>query len=100
MFKFSRISDFRTFTKIRIREFFSFCLVALLKKNREILEFANLSASRNSQKLKPREYYQIYSILRMVGPDHSVLLGLETQRYWSGLPGSNPGLAGCLSSGL
>ena len=28
----------------------------------EILKFANLSSSRNSRKLKPREYYQIYSI--------------------------------------
>ena len=26
-----------------------------------LLEFANLSSSRNSRKLKPREYYQIYS---------------------------------------
>ena len=29
---------------------------------REILEFANLSSSRNSRKLKSREYYLIYSI--------------------------------------
>ena len=29
---------------------------------REILQFENLSSSRNSRKLKPREYYQIYSI--------------------------------------
>ena len=40
---------------------FHFYLVALSKNNfREILEFANLSSS---QKLKPREYYQVYSIL-------------------------------------
>ena len=29
------------------------------KKFREILKFANLSSSRNSWKLKPRDYYQI-----------------------------------------
>ena len=32
------------------------------KKIRGILEFANLSSSRNLKKLKPREYYQIYSM--------------------------------------
>ena len=51
------------FTKIRIREFSFFFSSSITNNNfREILEFANLSSSRNSRKLKPREYYQIYSI--------------------------------------
>ena len=29
---------------------------------REIPKFTNLSSSRNSQKLEPREYYEIYSM--------------------------------------
>ena len=50
----------------RIREFpFFFRSAIMIYYNnnfREILEFANLSSSRNSQKLKSREYYLIYSI--------------------------------------
>ena len=39
----------------------------------KILKFANLSFSRNSQKLKPCEYYKIYSTVI------KVILGLSLQ---------------------
>ena len=62
-------SNFREFlilgllTKFRIRKFFFFFSI-YYNNFREILEFANLSSSRNSRKLKPCEYYpQIHSIL-------------------------------------
>ena len=48
----------RLFSKFRIREFSFFVSSAIIIIIfREILEIANLS----SRKLKPREYYQIYS---------------------------------------
>ena len=52
----------------RIREFpFFFQLLGGNNNNsREILEFANLSYSQKLRKLKPREYYQIWSIRRQV----------------------------------
>ena len=48
-------------TKFKICEF-SFLLSGAIFNFHEILEFANLSFSRNLR--KPREYYQIYSIGR------------------------------------
>ena len=52
------------FTKFRIREFSFFSSsVIIIKKIGEILEFTILSASQNSQKFKPREYFQMYSII-------------------------------------
>ena len=60
---FFRISYLGLFTKIRIREFlFLFSSAVIIKiVCSEILEFANLTSSRNSRKLKFRKYYQIYS---------------------------------------
>ena len=61
-FIFREFLIFGLFTMFRIREFSFFLEYRYYnKKNRTILEFANLSSSRNSRKLKPREYYQIYS---------------------------------------
>ena len=50
------------FPKIRFREisFFSSSSIIIIILY-EILDLANLSSSRNSRKLKPREYYQIYN---------------------------------------
>ena len=45
------------FTKFRIREFFFSSAIIIII----FVRFLNLPSSRNSQKLKPREYYQIYS---------------------------------------
>ena len=57
VFKFSWLSDSGTFHKLKISGFY-FSLVVLYYNNniREILEFANLSSSWNSRKLKPPEY--------------------------------------------
>ena len=51
------------FTKSRIREL-SISMIGSDHDNtfHEILKFANLSSARNLRKLKPCEYYQIYSI--------------------------------------
>ena len=64
VFKFLRICDLRFFWKSAIREL-SISMISSAHDNisREILKFANLSSSRDSRKLKPLEYYQIYSIL-------------------------------------
>ena len=51
------------FTKSRIRELLILMTGGAQNNNfRKIPKFANLSCSRNSRKLKLREYYQIYSI--------------------------------------
>ena len=51
------------FTKFRTRKLsISMIGSTIIIIFREILIFANSSFSRNSRKLKPREYYQIYSI--------------------------------------
>ena len=53
VFRFSRICDLEAFEKVRNRYYNNYF--------REIPKFANLSSSRNLRKLKPREFYQIYS---------------------------------------
>ena len=52
------------FTKARIRELSISKLGSTHNNNfRESLKFANLLPSQNSRKLKPREYFQIHSII-------------------------------------
>ena len=51
------------FTKSRIRELSISMIGSAHNKNfSDFFKFANLSSSRNLRKLKPREYYQIYTI--------------------------------------
>ena len=49
------------FTKFKTGEFSVFYYRYYNNNFCKILEFASLSFSQNSQKIKPREYYQIYS---------------------------------------
>ena len=70
VFRFSRIRDFVTFREVwdsipRIINFDDSSAIIIIIF-RYILKFANLFSSRNSLKLKPCEYYHIYSI-QMVG---------------------------------
>ena len=60
VFTVLRICDFRLFSKFRIREL-SISLMGSADNNkfRECLKSTN---SGNSQEIKPREYYQMYSI--------------------------------------
>ena len=58
MLKLSRISDFGTFHEVK-----EFANLYFPLNFREILQLTNLSSPRNSRKLKPREFYQIYSII-------------------------------------
>ena len=60
VFKFSRIPDILGFSLNLQFTNFHFSLVFFTNNFREILEFASLSSSSNTRKLKPREYYQIY----------------------------------------
>ena len=51
------------FVESRIRALSISLIVAYYNNFRDIPKFANLSSSRNFRKLKPREHYQIYSII-------------------------------------
>ena len=63
----SIIVDFVIFACLNFHEFLILGLVTKfrIREFANIFEFSNLSSSRNSRKLKPREYYQIYSICHL-----------------------------------
>ena len=77
------------FTKSRIRES-SISMMGSAQNNnfRDILKFANLSFTRNSRKLKPREYYQISSISPASGTSLRIIK--ENRIRWSYFPQEPP----------